>query len=94
LAYEYKTNNTEKSMKLKAYPYRCVIAMNSSNYGYCIKLNKNGKPLKSGKIDIWSRKYADTKEEAILEYNKLIDNQINFLKSLILDCEQHKLGIK
>ena len=93
LAYGYKMNNTEKSMKLKTKPYKCIID-GDRWHGQCIKLNKKGEKKRKKIVNIWSRSYAETEDEAILEYNKLIDTQISFLKSLILKCEQDKLGIE
>lgn len=77
-AFDYATNGTEKSMGLKAKPYKCVI---KQEYGrdYVYALDKNDKPLKSKSVQTSSRHYAETYEEAIEGYNKLVDKQIDFL---------------
>lgn len=81
----YETSNTEKSLSLKRTPVYGIVRGREF-----YELKKDGEPKSKG-VYIYSRKYADTKEESIAIYNGLIDNQITFLHSLIRNCEKDRI---
>ena len=84
----YSTNDTEKSMALKKKPV--LGKLMGTGYGCSTQfyeVNKKGEIKKSGSVYPYSRQYADTAQECIQLYNRLVMNQINFLKNLITDCE-------
>ena len=81
-AFDYATNNTEKSNALKAKPYKCEFngwgdgGITTSDY--CYKVKNNGE---RGKISVQagSRHYALSHEEAVEGYNKLVMDTVGFL---------------
>ena len=95
-AFAYNTNNTEKGMSVIAKPYKCKIL----NYRKYInewisfkvaKIWRSGKTNNSGRVGECARMYSDNWYEACLGYNKLVDEQINFLQELIKKCEGDKV---
>ena len=75
-------------------PYKALLVDRKSAYGCrfeVAKIGRGGNPNRSGRVLGWSRCYADTWEEAAVGYNKLVDDQISFLRSLIEDCESDKI---
>lgn len=58
-----------------------------------VPLNKNGEPIKSKVVDIYSRHYANTYEECVEVYNGLVQARIDRLNEIINECETHKITI-
>lgn len=88
----YSTNNTEKSMALKKKPVFGIVKTTApyKEEGF-YELNKQGEPIKSSKVSLYARKYADTYEESVIMYNVSVQKQIDFLNGLIEDCESDKI---
>jgi hypothetical protein len=75
-------------MGLKKRPVRGIVR--KSEYGssyYFYEVNKKDEIIKSKRVYIYSRKYADTEEECKEIYNSLVNAQISFLRNLITVCE-------
>jgi len=82
----YRTTRSKESMALKERPVYGII-----QNGYFYKLNKKEQIVVSSKINKHSRKYTNTKEECTELYNNMIEEQINFLRDLIYECEKDKI---
>ena len=81
-AFDYATNNTEKSNALKAKPYECEFGGwrddKITETNQCYKVNRDGNRGKQH-VQTGSRHYALTKEEAIEGYNELVMETVGFL---------------
>lgn len=82
-AYAYSTNNSEKSMALKKEPVLGQIK--GEGYYRMFHEYKRDGQLKKSSVKAHSRRYADTEQEAIEGYNKLVNNQIQKLEELIAE---------
>lgn len=95
-AFDYATNNTEKSMGLKAKPYKCKFKTWSSGEvkagDDCCKVKNNGEIASSGRVRADSRRYALTEQEAIDGYNELVDELVGFLVRMAKVYESDKIG--
>ena len=85
----YETSYNEKSLILKKLPVRGVI---KGSFFY--EVNKYNVCKKSGAVRNCSRAYADTYEESVQLYNSRVMEQVNFLKSLITDCESNLIKVE
>ena len=54
-------------------------------------INKNGEPIKSKVVDVYSRHYANTYEECVEVYNELVQMRIDRLNKIFKECEEHKI---
>lgn len=91
--YAYSVNDTEKSMGLKKPPVLGEIVEIPRKYSYdlCfVEYKKNGGLKMSSKVYAQSRRYASTYEEAVREYNDLVQRQIAKLERLI---DNHNLDL-
>ena len=52
---------------------------------------RDGTPKFNGRVYIGERKYADTYEECVEVYNKMIDNEIDRLKNCVVRCEEDRI---
>ena len=93
-AFDYATNNTEKSKGLNAKPYMCEFGpyVNDTRWAECFKVNGNGKRGKQS-VKCNSRHYALTENEAIEGYNDLVDEVIGFLIRMAKVYEKDKIEI-
>lgn len=95
--FAYKVNDDTKNRRLICKPTLGEIIDKNNPYHITLKeLSKynfipyklNSKSFKkSGIVDMYSRMYADTKEEAIEMYNKLIQNRIDKLQEMIEEAK-------
>lgn len=90
-AFDYATNNTEKSNALKAEPYMCEFGSWSrdkvTSTDYCYKVKNNGDKGTSS-VKAGSRHYALTNEEAVEGYNELVMDTVGFLLRMSKVYEQ------
>ena len=77
-AFDYYLTENKNGHSTYSKPYKCKV-INGKVYKY----SKSGNILKSGVVSEDSRSFTDTKLEADIEYNKLIDNSINYFKKRI-----------
>ena len=95
----YDEDNNYDYSHLKQLPIRGMIldkrqaGMNKPVYSSWVfaPLNKNGEPIKSRVVDIYSRHYANTYEECVEVYNGLVQARIDRLNEIIAECETHKI---
>jgi len=95
----YDEDNNYDYSHLKQLPIRGIIlnkhkaGMTKPKYSSWVfaPINKNGEPIKSKVVDIYSRHYANTYEECIEVYNGLVQARINRLSEIIKECETHKI---
>lgn len=92
-AFAYSTNKSEKSLHLKKEPVKGKIIQETYGCKF-YEINKKGNVIKSKKVHIWSRTYADTYEEAIAGYNEQINEQIELLRCLMEDCKNDLISSK
>lgn len=92
----YSLDGTKEGKRLKCEPVYGIVKItyrsNNPIYrsGMFFRLKGNGEPYANG-VNISSRRYADTKEEAIELYNKLIDQSIGILEELVDDMRKEKI---
>lgn len=96
-AFDYATNNTEKSKALKAKPYVCELSASwrgedeeLTSTDNCYKVKNNG-DRGNTRVSCGSRHYASTKEDATKGYNELVDEVVGFLIRMAKVYEQDKL---
>ena len=95
----YDEDNNYDYSHLKQLPIRGMIldkhkaGMNKPVYSSWVfaPVNKNGEPIKSKVVDIYSRHYANTYEECIEVYNGLVQARIDRLSEIIKECGTHKI---
>lgn len=81
--FAYDTNMSKETMATRRTPILGMIKEHNHRY-YFYEFKINGKDLKlSSRVNTWSRHYADTKEEAIVAYNELVNYHIQKAEKLI-----------
>lgn len=87
----YSLNNPKDTKALKCTPIKGVLSMSNkkvelSDNGYCpryfIPYNKNGEPMFSRAVQVQSRVYATTQEEATELYNEAVTQIVNMFTKL------------
>lgn len=86
----YETNDTEKSMGLRAKPVLGVVKLEGTDFKF-YPYGKNGTPLKSKKINLSGRVYAKTEQESIEVYNFFVDEQIALLEELLANAKADRI---
>ena len=88
-----KDNNYEHTLLFQK-PVKGIVLSNEGEYKckrwtgkLFFRLNKEGKPIKSSAVSLSARKYADTYEECVEIYNSLVNERIEYLKSIIKKAE-------
>lgn len=91
----YDEDNNYDYSHLRQEPVKGMIVYNSGEnkvrlYSDKIfmKIGRGGKLVKSSSISLLSRKYADTYEECVEVYNSLINERIEYLKSVIEESKK------
>ena len=87
---EDETNDTEKSMGLRAKPVLGVVKLEGTDFKF-YPYGKNGTPLKSKKINLSGRVYAKTEQESIEVYNFFVDEQIALLEELLANVKADRI---
>lgn len=85
-AVAYRINDDTEDARLKCLPTRGEIVHTGGKYGkYQFVPYKNGttEKRKSGEVEVRSRIYADTYEEAVEMYNELVQKRIDKLYQMI-----------
>lgn len=87
----YSLNSPKDTKALKCTPVKGVLSMSNkmielSDKDYCpeyfIPYGKNGKPVFSRAVNVASRVYATTQEEAVDLYNDAVTQIVNMFTSL------------
>lgn len=91
----YDKDNNHDYSYLRQEPVKGMIVYNSGENRTGLRSNKifmkigrGGKLVKSSSISLLSRKYADTYEECVEMYNSLINERIEYLKSVIEESKK------
>lgn len=84
-AFAYKED--DRALNLKCKPVLGVIKDNLYFYEY----KSNGKDLKKNRVNIESRYYADTYDEAVYGFNRLIEYRIHRLNDEIKKLNKMKI---
>lgn len=82
--YAYDTDTVGATLTLRKEPVEGVILKNEStkprsfrdDYHF-YEVNKKGQIKKSTKVRVSNRNYAKTREEAVMGYNDLVQNQVD-----------------
>ena len=99
-AFAYYKNESKETNGLIAKPYKCIIKTDEElrqrkikrGWGneFCVKLKRNG-DLSKSLVHYDSRSYADTYEEAVDGYNKLVTKCNDKLRKLIEENNKDRI---
>lgn len=92
-AVAYEINDDTKITNLRCLPTHGEITNYGRNYFFVPYKKGTNEKRRSGEVLFWSRRYADTYEEAVELYYEMIDDRIKKLQKMIEEAKADKLKV-